>query len=136
MTAQRIWIDIQHLADGVDRVVAHTFDHRFDSFVVACGEKAATEWLTIADVIVAPAERTCQAARDSSATALERLPGCTLVAVGIPQHGCLLRCRDGAEVLLPIGESSVDQPFHLAVLGYVIVTWTGTPRQLTQGPAG
>lgn len=136
MTIQRIRIDVRHLDDGVDRVVARISDDRSDSFVLVHGGKAATEWLSMADVIVAPTEHTCRAARDSSAAALERLPGCTLVAVGIPRYGCLLRCRDGAEVLLPTDERSADRSFHFAVLGYAIVAWTGTSTQLTRGPVG
>lgn len=134
MSAQRlpaaggpdIRIEIRSLCDGVDCVVWRAEDDRPDTFVLAHQGTATDHWLTLADVIVRSPEQTRQAAHDCGVATLRELDGSTLVAVGIQGCGCLLRCRDGSELVLPTGDGSMVDTYRCAVTGYPRLVLAGS----------
>lgn len=121
-----IRIHLRPHTPGVDRAFWHTDDHPTDMFLIARQATTATANLSTVDVIVLRTEPTPRAADDSGRATLRRLPGCTLVAVGVRDHGCLLRCLGNTALFLPTGDGSAADAHRWAVLAYPTLVLTGT----------
>ncbi len=96
---------------------------RPDTFVVAAAGTADARWLSLADVVVGPTQRSLPAALGVTTEVLARFTGCAVVAAGVPRRASVVRCRDGRALVCPGGGSPTDA-WWLAALAYVSVSWS------------
>src|SRR5262249_8558048 len=88
------------------------------SFVMMSAGQAGDKLLQLADVIVYETRWSVPVASDLADATLRLLPGCALVAVGLVDGGCLLRCRTGSVLVVRLGSGSTGELFQLAAIAY------------------
>jgi hypothetical protein len=91
-----------------------------DMFVVVFAGQAHPYWLSVADVIIHPAERTVSTASRVAADTLRQWPGCALAAVGVPHRGCFVRTRWDRGQLCP-GDGSERNTLESAQRAYMLL---------------
>jgi hypothetical protein len=102
---------------GVKIISWQTPGGRADSFVLAFSDQASERWLRLADVVVHPNQATTSAAAGLAASTLRRLPGCTVVAVGVDRERCVLGCRAARSTYLLLVLSRSSQAAMSSALG-------------------
>jgi hypothetical protein len=106
------------------------------SFVMVSAGQASGELLALADVVVHDTRWLVSVADELAGATLRLLPGCALVAVGLVDGGCLLRCRSGRTAVVQPGSGSTGELFRLAEIAYSALTLAAlvTPGAARQDP--
>ena len=106
------------------------------TFVMVSARQGSDELLALADVVVHETRWSVLVASQLADATLYLLPGCALVAVGLVDGGCLLRCRSGRAIVRS-GSNSTRELFSLAATAYtaLVLAASATPGGEAQDPS-